>query len=117
MQSGYKISNVSYKDSEAEIVLIFGGFLTKGLQYISKDGRELPIPVGNNKNEGRKGKAKAAVALGASTHVRRELPSRILQESIPEPKSTLERYQRQAVAIPTAGGFYLWFCRGGGSSL
>jgi hypothetical protein len=43
------------------------------LQYISAEGRELPIPVGNYKNEGRKGKAKAAVALGVSTHVRREL--------------------------------------------
>jgi len=45
------------------------------------------------------------VALGASTHVRRELPSRILQESIREPKKHIAKYQRQAVAIPTAGGF------------
>ena len=35
--------------------------LSKDLQYISKDSRELPIVFGNYKNEGHKGTAKTFV--------------------------------------------------------
>jgi hypothetical protein len=47
------------------MLLIYGGSFAKVLQYISKGSRELPIPVGNYKNEGRKGKAKAGAKVCA----------------------------------------------------
>jgi hypothetical protein len=56
VQSGYNIPNISASVHAAEIILIICG-LSKGMQYISKGGRVLPIVFGNNKNEGHKGKA------------------------------------------------------------
>ena len=116
LQQGAKIPNFSHRDGANEIILIYGGIYANILQYISEEGRVQAICVAYHKNEGAKGKAKAAAAFGFSTHVRRELSSRISQEKAPETKKQLAKFQLQAVQT-NCRRFLAFVCSGEGSSL